>query len=75
MFSYATASDSPLPLPVSKKSLVARIGDQNVASIALFQKLGFEITKHVAVFEEIELRYAGKGASPVWLSGERRQYG
>jgi len=75
MFSYATTSDSPLPLPVSKKSLVARIGDQNVASIALFQKLGFEITKHVAVFEETELRYAGKGASSVWLSGERRQYG
>ena len=75
MFSYATASDSPAPLPVLKESLVARIGDRNTASIALFQKLGFEITKHVAVFEETELRYSGKGASSAWLSGERCHYG
>jgi hypothetical protein len=75
MFSYATASDSLRPLPVSKKSLVARIGDRNTASIALFQKLGFEITKHVAVFEETELRYTREGVSAGWLSGERRHYG
>ena len=75
MFSYATASDSPLPLPVLKESLVARIGDQNTASIALFQSLGFEITKHVAVFEETEMRYTGKGVSSEWLNGERRHYG
>lgn len=75
MFSYVTASDSPPLLPVLKESLVARIGDQNTASIALFQKLGFEITKHVDVFEETELRYAGKDSSSGWLSGERRWYG
>lgn len=74
MFSYATASDSPSPLPVLKESLVVRIGDQNTASTALFQKLGFEITKHVDVFET-EMRYTGKGASSGWLRGERRHYG
>jgi RimJ/RimL family protein N-acetyltransferase len=74
MFSYATAPDSEPPLPVSKESLVVRIGDKNTASIALFQKLGFEITKHVAVFEETELRYTGKGAPSAWLIGERRAY-
>jgi L-amino acid N-acyltransferase YncA len=74
MFSYATASDSPSPLPVLKESLVARIGDQNTASVALFQQLGFEVTKHVDVFEETEMRYTGKGAPSVWLRGERRHY-
>lgn len=75
MFSYATAPDSKPPLPISKGSLVARIGDKNSASIALFQKLGFVITKHVTVFEETELRYTGKGAAPsTWLVGERRTY-
>ena len=75
MFSYATASDSQTPFPVSRESLVVRIGDKNTASIALFQKLGFEITKRVAVFEETELRYTGKGVPSGWLSGERRVYG
>lgn len=74
MFSYATAPDSKPPLPVSKGSLVVRIGDKNAASIALFQKLGFEITKHVAVFEETELRYTGEDVSSTWLTGERRTY-
>ena len=53
---------------------MVRIGDKNTASIALFRKLGFEITKHVAVFEETELRYTGKGVSSAWLIGERRTY-
>ena len=74
MFSYATAPDHKKPLPVSKESLVARIGDKNTASIAVFHKLGFEITKHVAVFGETELRYTGKGISSTWLTGERRAY-
>ena len=74
MFSYATAPDSKPPLPVSKASLVVRIGDKNTASIALFQKLGFEITKRVAIFEETELRYIGKGILSTWLAGERRTY-
>lgn len=74
MFSYATATDSEPPLPIARESLVVRIGDRNTASIALFQKLGFEITKHVAIFEETELRYTGKGVSSEWLIGERRSY-
>ena len=74
MFSYVTAPDSKPPLPVSRESLVVRIGDKNTASIALFQKLGFEITKRVAIFEETELRYTGKGVSSTWLVGERRTY-
>ena len=74
MFSYATAPDSKLPLPLSEESLVVRIGDKNTASIALFQKLGFEITKRVAIFEETELRYTGKGISSTWLAGERWTY-
>ena len=74
MFSYVTAPESTPPLPLRKECLVVRIGDKNVASIALFQKLGFEITKRVAVFEETELRYTGRGASSEWLIGERRGY-
>ena len=74
MFSYATASDSKPPLPIAKECLVVRVGDKNTASISLFQKLGFEITKHVAIFEETELRYTGKGVSSEWLIGERRPY-
>ena len=74
MFSYATAPDSKPPLPVLRESLVVRIGDKNIASIALFQKLGFEITKRVAIFEETELRYTGRGVSSTWLAGERRTY-
>jgi len=74
VFSYATAPDPKPPLPIAKESLVARIGDKNTASIALFQKLGFEITKHVAVFEETELRFTGKGVSSERLIGERRAY-
>ena len=74
MFSYATAPDSKPPLPIGKESLVVRVGDRNTASISLFQKLGFEITKHVAVFEETELRYTGKDVSSEWLIGERRPY-
>lgn len=74
MFSYATASGSKPPLPVPKESLVVRIGDKNTASITLFQKLGFEITRHVAVFEETELRYTGRGFSSTWLIGDRRTY-
>lgn len=74
MFSYATAPDSKPPLPLSEESLVVRIGDKNTASIALFRKLGFEITKRVAVFEETELRYTGRGDSSTWLTGERRTY-
>jgi RimJ/RimL family protein N-acetyltransferase len=46
--------ESPLNIPVQR--LVARIGTKNTASIHLFQKLGFQITKHVDIFDQVEMR-------------------
>jgi len=59
-----TFEDSPLK--IRPTSLITRISDTNVASIRLFEKLGFEITKRVDVFEEVEMRYRRPGghASP-----------
>ncbi len=63
MLSYATSpsasgdTDGHSPLPVPREKLVVRIGDKNEPSIRLFKKLGFVVTKHVEVFEEIEMRY------------------
>ncbi|KAI0353208.1 acyl-CoA N-acyltransferase [Trametes cingulata] len=68
MLSYATDPSSPPPLPIQKDRLVARIGDKNEPSIKLFEKLGFAVTKRVAVFEEVELRYTGTNQSP-WTAG------
>ncbi|KAF9479213.1 hypothetical protein BDN70DRAFT_807392 [Pholiota conissans] len=48
-------TDTPLQIPPS--SLVTKISDTNVPSIQLFGKLGFEVTKRVEVFQEIEMRY------------------
>ena len=67
LLSYATDPASPSPLPVPKEKFVARIGDKNVASIRLFEKLGFSVTKRVAVFEEVELRFTD--ASKAWTKG------
>jgi len=44
-------------LRVPPRRLVTRIGDTNLASIRLFEKLGFKITKKVEVFKEVEMRY------------------
>lgn len=68
MLSYATDPASPPPLPVRPEKLVARIGDTNEPSIRLFEKLGFTVTKRVAVFEEVELRYTGTNRTP-WIAG------
>lgn len=65
LLSYATSPIAPpfvpasshAPLPVPRTALVARIGETNGASIALFAKLGFVVTKRVAVFGEVEMRY------------------
>ena len=48
----------PPLLPITADKLVARIGESNSASIALFAKLGFVVTKRVKVFEEVEMRLA-----------------
>jgi hypothetical protein len=74
MLSYATSPDSPAPLPVPAASLTVRIGEKNDASMRLFEKLGFMITKRVEVFEEVELRWrAGDGeqAHLPWILGRR----
>ncbi len=71
MFSYATDPSSPSPLPVPKDRLVARIGEKNAASIRLFEKLGFTVTKRVAVFEEVELRFTA-GDEKTWTAGSRK---
>ncbi|RDX41112.1 acyl-CoA N-acyltransferase [Lentinus brumalis] len=71
MLSYATDPSSPSPLPVPKDRLVARIGEKNQASIRLFEKLGFTVTKRVAVFEEVELRFTA-GDEKTWTAGSRK---
>ncbi|KAI0684165.1 acyl-CoA N-acyltransferase [Cytidiella melzeri] len=78
LLSYAT-SPAPAfvpacthaPLPIPPETLVVRIGDKNEGSMRLFEKLGFAVTKHVAVFGEIEMRFQ----SPVlpsssWRTGD-----
>lgn len=70
MLSYATDPASPAPLPIPRERLVARIGEKNEASIRLFEKLGFTVTKRVAVFEEVELRFTD--ASKAWTKGSVR---
>lgn len=72
MLSYATDPSSPSPLPVPQERLVARIGEKNEASIRLFEKLGFSITKRVAVFQEVELRYNTDSSAQPWVSGGRK---
>ncbi|KAK0186745.1 GNAT domain-containing protein [Armillaria mellea] len=69
MLQYATANrfliegisvpivfPKPSPLPILPSSLVARIGDTNLPSIRLFEKLGFVITKRIEVFSEVEMK-------------------
>ncbi|EEB93344.1 hypothetical protein MPER_08010, partial [Moniliophthora perniciosa FA553] len=46
-----------LPNPIPPQSLLCRISEDNEASIGLFEKLGFKITKRVQVFGEVEMRW------------------
>lgn len=48
------------------EDFLVRIGEQNAQSIAMFGKLGFEIVKRVAVFEEVEMRITSKEARTTW---------
>ncbi|KIJ33014.1 hypothetical protein M422DRAFT_96068, partial [Sphaerobolus stellatus SS14] len=57
IFGYATSPDGPESLRIPSERLVVRIGESNSASIRLFEKLGFNMTKIVEVFQEIEMRY------------------
>ncbi|KAJ4469685.1 N-acetyltransferase 9-like protein [Lentinula edodes] len=56
VFQYVTV---PVKMPhsIPPTSLITRISDKNTPSIKLFERLGFRITKHVEVFEEVELRW------------------
>ncbi|KAJ3888477.1 GNAT domain-containing protein [Lentinula edodes] len=60
MFQYVTETHQvPVKMPhsIPPTSLITRISDKNTPSIKLFERLGFRITKHVEVFEEVELRW------------------
>lgn len=74
LLSYATSPDAPAPLPVPRERLVVRIGEKNTPSIRLFEKLGFAITKRVAVFEEIEMRFQPQNSPGTWKVGQVRPY-
>jgi L-amino acid N-acyltransferase YncA len=74
LLSYATSPDAPAPLPVPKERLVVRIGEKNEPSIKLFEKLGFAITKRVAVFEEIEMRFQAQDIPGTWTVGAVQPY-
>ncbi|KIJ33016.1 hypothetical protein M422DRAFT_95589, partial [Sphaerobolus stellatus SS14] len=50
IFGYVTSPDGPESLRIPSERLVVRIGESNSASIRLFEKLGFKITKIVEVF-------------------------
>ena len=52
MIRYALANK----LVAKPEDLLVRIGERNTRSIEMFGKLGFEVVKRVAVFEELEMR-------------------
>ena len=75
MLGYATGKPnafSPLPSPpalaiasplnISPCRLLTRISETNIASIALFEKLGFQVTKRVEIFGEVEMRWKQRAA-------------
>jgi len=68
IFDYATSPDGPPTLRVPPNKLVVRIGEDNTSSIRLFEKLLFVVTRRIAVFKEVELRYRGDGK---WIQGKR----
>ncbi|KAF9522627.1 GNAT domain-containing protein [Crepidotus variabilis] len=53
------AAIPPSPLCISPFRLVSRIGSSNEPSVNLFRKLGFQVTKRIEVFDELEMRYLG----------------
>jgi len=60
---FSSSSSLPVPTPFSPRlpvnpALVVRVGASNRPSIALFHKLGFSVSKHVEVFDEVEMKFA-----------------
>ncbi|KAG6814223.1 hypothetical protein H0H93_013102, partial [Arthromyces matolae] len=70
--SYFTARTQPRSAPtndaeglgIPPSSLIVRISDTNAPSIRLFESLGFQITRRVEVFEEVELRLKARFRGP-----------
>lgn len=58
---YIQLVQSPRSLTsiVNPEILVTRISEVNEPSIRLFEKLRFEITKRVEIFQEVEMRWKG----------------
>jgi hypothetical protein len=52
--------------PINSSRLLVRIGQSNTASIALFSKLGFTITKEANVFGEVEMRFTSGDEEKWW---------
>ncbi|CAE6520600.1 unnamed protein product [Rhizoctonia solani] len=73
--SYTTRRDQDVPgLALDPYQLVVRIGGSNAPSRELFKRLGFVVSKEVAVFDEVEMRWHWdeSGVQPE-LSGETIQ--
>lgn len=62
MIRYALANE----LVGKPEDLLVRIGERNARSVDMFGKLGFEVVKRVAVFEELEMRIKGHEAVRRW---------
>lgn len=73
LFRYATSPLGPEALHLSPQNLVARIGESNLASIHLFEKLGFVISKKVEVFQEVEMRLRTNHV-PKWIEGKMVEF-
>ncbi|TFY79103.1 hypothetical protein EWM64_g4903 [Hericium alpestre] len=75
LLAYATARAlgpaEAMPFPLVASHFVARIGASNAASIALFERLGFEIVRHVEVFDEVEMRVRAEASEREWVGGMR----
>ncbi|KAG8691269.1 hypothetical protein FRC11_005427 [Ceratobasidium sp. 423] len=55
---YITRRDQDVPrLELNPYQLVVRIGGSNAPSRELFKRLGFVVSKEVAVFDEVEMRW------------------
>ena len=67
--SYGRQSSQTERLPITPSSLIARIGISNSASIELFQKLGFQRTKVVEVFSEVEMKWIDNKSN--FVGGQR----
>ena len=67
----APSTTTPARFPIQPSSLVARIGIDNHPSISLFQKLGFQKTKVVEVFGEVEMRWKGEAMNWPFFKGGR----